>query len=136
MRGAVGEAAFALRALMMGLMVAKPYGNIHPFDSIVSGGAGLWRVQVKATTSTMNGLYHVCTRHWVNHVAVAYHESELDFLAAYVMPEDAWFIVPAWQVAGHRSLLFRPKGFNGRDPYMLYREAWHLFREPDGLVIG
>jgi hypothetical protein len=30
----------------------------------------------------------------------------------------------------------RPKGYRRRDIYAHYREAWHLLREPDGLVFG
>jgi hypothetical protein len=33
-------------------------------------------------------------------------------------------------------LMFRPKGFDGRDIYGHYREAWNLLSEPDGLVFG
>jgi len=132
--GDVGEVIFTFRARMMRFMVAKPYG-LNPFDCIVGYGPILWRVQVKVTASVMNGLFHLCTRHWVNRRNVAYLESEFDFMAAYVIPEDEWFILPSYAVAGRRSLMLRPKGFKGRDPYMLYRQAWHLFREPDGLVI-
>jgi hypothetical protein len=38
---------------------------------------------------------------------VAYSLEELDFLAAYVLPEDAWFILPVRAVAGHTTLLLR-----------------------------
>jgi hypothetical protein len=36
----------------------------------------------------------------------------------------------------HKSLLFRPNGYARRDPYAHDREAWHLLRQPDGLVFG
>jgi hypothetical protein len=53
----------------------------------------------------------------VDNVALPYAESELDFLAAYIIPEETWYILPAHQVAGHAGLLFRPKGFPRRDLY-------------------
>jgi hypothetical protein len=111
-----------------------PFGHVHRYDFIVESGKNLWRVQVKACASMNNGLYHVCARRRVNNVALAYAESELDFLAAYIIPEQTWYILPAHQVAGHGSLLFRPKGFPRRDLYGYYREAWHLLRQPDGLT--
>ena len=136
LQGELGEVAFLHKAMSLGFVVAKPYGNIRRYDFIVEGGTSLWRVQVKACGSVMNGLYQMCTRRRVHGVALAYAKSDFNFLAAYIIPEDAWFILPAYEVVGHRSLLFRPTGFQGRDPYMLYRDAWHLFREPDGIVIG
>ncbi|MGB6676750.1 MAG: hypothetical protein WBE44_08675 [Terriglobales bacterium] len=30
----------------------------------------------------------------------------------------------------------RPTGDPDMDPYACYREAWHLLREPDGLIFG
>jgi len=111
-----------------------PFGHVHRYDFIVESGKNLWRVQVKTGTRMNRGLYDVSTRRHVNSVAVAYDESELDFLAAYIIPEETWYILPAHQVAGHRTLLFRPKGFPRRDLYAYYREAWHLLREPDGLT--
>jgi len=133
-RGDLGEVAFLHKAMSLGFTVAKPYGHVHRYDFIVEAGPNLWRVQVKACTNQMNGLYHVCSRRRTNSISLAYIESELDFLVAYIIPEESWFVVPTQRVAGHRSLLFRPKGFQGRDPYAHYREAWHLFTEPDGIV--
>jgi hypothetical protein len=47
-QGDLGEAAFVYKALSLGLVVAKPYGNMHRYDFMVDGGNGLSRVQVKA----------------------------------------------------------------------------------------
>ncbi len=46
-QGDLGEAAFVYKAISLGLVVAKPYGNTHRYDFIVEGGSGLWRVQVE-----------------------------------------------------------------------------------------
>jgi len=44
--------------------------------------------------------------------------------------------VPVREVLDRRMLLFRPKKSWRPDIYAHYREAWHLLREPDGLVFG
>ena len=65
-----------------------------------------------------------------------YSESETDFFAVYIIPEDTWYILPVREVVGRVRLLFRPKGYHRRDIYAHYREAWHLLREPNGLTFG
>jgi len=65
-----------------------------------------------------------------------YTASEVDFVAVYIIPDDAWFILPVREVVDCRMLLFRPKKSWRRDIYAHYREAWHLLREPDDLTFG
>src|SRR5580704_9964782 len=47
----------------------------------------LIRVQVKATTQMQSGVYRVNAHRRINGRAVAYKLSEIDFFAAYVIPE-------------------------------------------------
>lgn len=93
----------------------------------------LIRVQVKATTQVVQGLYRVNADRRINGRAVPYTLSEIDFIAAYVIPEDSWFILPLAHVLGQTSLLHRPKKSRRPCPYAHYREAWHLLSEPDGI---
>jgi hypothetical protein len=135
-RGDLGEVAFVHKATSLGLVVAKPYGQLHRYDFIVDGGGGLLRVQVKACARMKYKLYQafICRRE--DGVAVAYTKSEVDFVAVYIIPEDTWYILPVREVVGRRTVLFRPKGCLRPDPYACYREAWHLLRQPDGLTFG
>jgi hypothetical protein len=87
-RGNLGEVAFVHKAMRLGFVVAKPYGNIHRYDFIVEGGHNLLRVQVKACTSKKRNLYCVFARCRMHNVNVAYTKSEFDFLAAYIILED------------------------------------------------
>ena len=59
--------------------------------------------------------------------------AKLIFFAAYIIPEDLWFIVPLPHILGQLSLLFQPAGGGRRCVYDSYREAWHLLYEPDGI---
>ncbi len=124
------------KAAGLGFAVAIPYGHLHRYDFIVEGGGKVSRVQVKTTTFMKQGFYQVRVSRTYNHAPKHYTESEIDFVAVYVIPEDTWYIVPVREVAGRSELAFRPKGFRGRDIWAYYREAWHLLREPDGLVFG
>jgi hypothetical protein len=93
----------------------------------------LVRVQVKASAHLLFGQYHVTAQRKVNGRAVPYKLSEIDFIAAYIIPEDSWFILPLAHILGQTSLLFRPERSRKPSPYDPYREAWHLLHEPDGL---
>jgi len=131
-RGDLGEVAFVHKAMSLGFVVAKPYGQMHRFDFIVEGGQNLWRVQVKTSTCMRDGMYQLCIQRITHRRVVAYKKSELDFVVAYIMPEDTWYVLPVREVVGRRSILLRPKGFPRPDPYAHYREAWHLLGKPDG----
>jgi hypothetical protein len=124
------------KATSLGFPLALPYGHLHRYDFIVESGKNLWRVQVKTSGFMMRGLYRLCIYHSTKRTGHAYTESEIDFVAVYIIPEETWYILPVREVLGRQILLFRPKGYTRPDPYAHYREAWHLLREPDGLTFG
>jgi hypothetical protein len=134
--GEQGELAFLSKASSLGFALSLPYGHMQRYDFVVDSGSRLWRVQVKTCNHMLNGLYLVGTHHRANRRSLAYTEAEIDFVAVYILPEKTWYILPVREVTDHRQLLFRPKGYPRRDPYAHYREAWHLLRQPDGLVFG
>jgi hypothetical protein len=134
-KGEIGELAFLHKAASLGFALSLPYGA-QPYDFVVEGGRSLSRVQVKSVASMTGGLYHVGIRHCTEHKAKAYTESEIDFAAVYIIPEGTWYILPVSEVVGRTALKFRPKGYRRLDIYAHYREAWHLLRQPDGLVFG
>ena len=57
-----------------------------------------------------------------------YLPGEIDFLAAYIIPEDTWYIVPLEAFLGSTSLLFRRRADPKPGLYDQYNEAWHLLR--------
>ncbi|MGA9307953.1 MAG: hypothetical protein WBW31_21325, partial [Candidatus Sulfotelmatobacter sp.] len=75
----------------------------------------------------------VNTHRRINGRAVPYTLAEIDFFAAYVIPEDSWFIFPLTHILGATAVTLSPK--RRRKPHINnpYREAWHLLRQPDGL---
>jgi hypothetical protein len=93
----------------------------------------LIRVQVKATTQFLSGLYRVNAHRRINGRAVPYKLSEIDFFAAYIIPEDSWYIFPLPHILGLTSLSLNSKRSRKRHENDPYREAWHLLYQPDGL---
>jgi hypothetical protein len=59
-----------------------------------------------------------------------YRAGEFDFLAAYVVLADAWYIIPAKLIRGLRSISLCTTGSEAK--YEEYREAWHLLRKASG----
>jgi hypothetical protein len=129
-RGDLGEVAFVHKAMSLGYVVAKPYGQMHRYDFMLEGGNKLLRIQVKTSTCMRDGRYQLCVQRITHRRTVAYKKSELDFVVAYLMLEGVWYILPISVIAGRRSLLLPPPGFRGKNPWAKYLEAWHLLGNP------
>ena len=130
-RGEIAELAFMQKAVSLGFGVAKPYGDNERYDLVVDSGQRLWRVQVKSTTYTKYGSYRVAAIHHENGHTVPYQPSEVDFLAAHVIPEDIWFILPIRAIGARTLLTLSTSASVPRRPRLwdAYREAWHLLHE-------
>jgi hypothetical protein len=135
-RGELAELVFLLIATRMGFAVSKPYGDNERYDFILDArlphprfpsASLLWRIQVKASTQLLNGLYRVNAHRRSGRRAVPYRIGEIDFIAAYIIPEDTWYIIPLHAVRC-TSLLFRRKKDRRPGLYDQYKEAWHLLR--------
>jgi hypothetical protein len=160
-RGEISELAFALAAARYGFGISKPFGDSERYDVILdpshlpsvipteqpkraksrplpfdSPRPRLVRVQVKSSTQLIDGCYRINAARHVYGRVVPYKLSEIDFIVAYIIPEDSWFILPLPHVLGLTNLAFRPKDSRAAGTYDDYREAWHLLHEPDGIEFG
>jgi hypothetical protein len=130
--GEVAELAFMLKAASLGFAVAKPYGDNQRYDFVVDVGGKLVRVQVKSSTHPDRfGAYFIASQRCSNGWAIPYTAGEIDFLAAYVFPEDAWFIIPVEAFVPKTSLRLLAKERGEAGQFWMYREAWHLLREAE-----
>ncbi|MGA8216287.1 MAG: group I intron-associated PD-(D/E)XK endonuclease [Candidatus Sulfotelmatobacter sp.] len=122
-RGAWAELCFALRALEEGLRPARPWGEPSGYDFLVHHkSTRIFRVQVKSTIYKQYRCYH-CTIRTQHHV---YKKDSFDFVAAYVIPEDVWYILPEKVVRGMSTVGLYPAMAGAK--YDAYKEAWHLLR--------
>jgi len=134
-RGELSELAFVHKAASLGFGVAKPYGDSERFDFILISrdwpqGDKLWRVQVKTSTCMRDHLYQLCVQRIIHRRFVAYKKSEVDFIVAYLMLEQTWYILPVSEVVGRRSILLPPRSYPRKNSFAKYREAWHLLGKP------
>jgi hypothetical protein len=122
-RGAWAELCFAARAMEEGLRPARPWGEPSGYDSLVHHKSkSIVRVQVKSTIYKMGRCYH-CTIRTGNH---PYKKDSFDFVAAYVIPEDTWYILPEKVVRGMSTVGLYPAMPGAK--YDQYKEAWYLLR--------
>jgi PD-(D/E)XK nuclease superfamily protein len=140
LRGEWVELRFMTRAAELGIMVSKPWGDSAPYDFVlgqhmkacqmkanpgkahrIKARSGRFlRVQVKSTS-------HQRGRSFKCHISAnqgPYLPGELDFIAAYVIPADTWYILPAHAALGQIHVMLSPHLANAK--YSPYREAWHL----------
>jgi PD-(D/E)XK endonuclease len=131
-RGELAELAFTHKAASLGFGVARPFGESHPYDLLLQHGRRLLRIQVKSCFTTyrrrnLRGFAIVVCRHSYRG-NVHYSSDDIDFIAAYVAPHDAWYIIPVEAVAHLLSIRLYPDGKSKRAGafFEIYREAWHL----------
>jgi hypothetical protein len=124
--GEQAEAAFLNKATSLGLNVAKPWGDSERYDFIVDSGRRLLRVQVKSTQyvapERFGFVINMACR------AALYTEEDIDFVAAYLVPLNLWYVIPVKACLNRSNLLFYPKSKNLRGHYEKYREAWRRLR--------
>ena len=128
-RGSQYEAAFIAQALKRGLDILESYGDYMPYDIVVHNTDGRFiRVQVKGTNSQIDKrpgykIFAACGN--ANRVALS--PAKVDVLAAYVEPEDMWYLIPVVKLKGNISVYLNPNTkVNGR--YEVWKEAWNVFQ--------
>lgn len=123
-QGELAEILFLHEAASRGLVVARPWGDNLPFDFVVGTRLGRFhRVQVKSTTKRHYRGYRVMCLRAAGRKR--YHPSDIDFLAAYVVPERTWYVVPVRAFAPRTAIVVFPT-LPPRRRYERYREAWQL----------
>jgi hypothetical protein len=128
-RGEWAESVFIARAVERGLPASKPWGDSNSFDCVVGRPGKFVAVQVKCTIAKLeSGKGYICSTCSSHKV---YRPGSFDFLAAYVIPEDVWYIIPAKEIRGLKSISLCTLG--AEEKYEPYREAWEMLRAAAGL---
>ncbi len=129
-RGEWVEAQFIAQALRKGFKVLKPWGDSSSYDIGVEYRRLFFRMQVKSTSYRLGNGYLCAFK--PNRRGARYTTKRVDFFAAYVIPENVWYVLPSFVVLKTRShdLMICPVRKPERDRYRYeaYREAWNLLR--------
>ena len=111
------------KAASLGFGVAKPHGDNERYDYIINSGEHLWKVQVKSTYTGCGRGYRTLGRRGN---AKCYKANEIDFLVAYIVPRNIWYVIPANRIVGTIWVALYPSGCSKGGFFECYREAWHL----------
>ncbi len=133
--GEQAECAFTLQALRRDWFVSKPYGDSAPYDFIVDTGSQhgrpphLVRVQVRSAWSKCKDAYTVRAGHGGRCEPLT--PMLIDFLVAFVVPLDVWYVIPVRALRGvRRGIAFRPHKEHTRSKWERYRNTWKLLNQP------
>lgn len=125
LRGEWAELVFMARVKELGFGVLQPWGESSRYDVGVEWEGRFMRVQVKSTIYKVGNAYVCNTRPDDN--KKPYTVREIDFLAAYVIPVNVWYIVPAGvatRLKGNIWLSPHKKGHK----YERFMEAWEVMK--------
>ena len=126
-RGEAAEAAFLHKATLLGFSVAKPWGDSDRYDFILENGAQSWRVQIKS--AYVRGSHNYCIRA-SDSAHRKYRIGEIDFVIAYVVPEDVWYVIPVHAFSQSATISLTPASPRRKSRFEKYREAWCLLACP------
>lgn len=133
-RGEWVELQFMALAARHCFAVSKPWGDTQAYDVGIEYEANSLRVQVKSTTARSGAGYRCMFK--PNHLKKRdYSLDQIDLFAAYVIPEDAWYLIPAVLLLGQRRrtmAILCPVVTPAKKAcycYERYREAWHLLKK-------
>ena len=127
--GEIAEAEFIAKAVGMGFVVAKPWGDSESYDFIVNPRRSFifWRVQVKSAHTI--GEDGGCSFRAHDHNMQSYSSENIDALVAYARPMNAWYVMPVRVVEELKSLMLYPESRKLRSRFERWREAWGVLRK-------
>jgi hypothetical protein len=124
-RGEWVELLFMTGGARRGFRVSKPWGDSSRYDVSVEHEGRFRRVQVKSTNAPRGNGGYIC---YLKRTGIRYYQiHEVDFFAIYVLPKEAWYVLPAKVVLRLKSNIRLAPG-NAKQKYARYEEAWHLLR--------
>lgn len=125
LRGEWAELVFMARVKELGFGLLQPWGESSRYDVGVEWEGRFMRVQVKSTIYKVGNAYVCNTR--PDDDKKPYTVREIDFLAAYVIPVNVWYIVRAGvatRLKGNIWLSPHKKGHK----YERFMEAWEVMK--------
>jgi hypothetical protein len=126
-RGEWAELQFMAKAAKLGLEVFAPWSELTRYDMVIGTAGHFLSVQVKSTISRSTEGGYICGVR-PNTKGKPYQLGEFDFLAAYVILKDVWYIIPATLLVHNKVTRIRLDPSSPSGKYEQYKEAWDLLR--------
>jgi hypothetical protein len=123
--GELSELDFLRKAMGMGMIVSKPWGDSYRYDFVCDTGGRLWRAQVRSTEHRFGARgYAVHASVYVGRKIVGLTEKDIDVLIGYIVSRDIWYVVPVRAFMPRKNLWFYPDGSKKGAMFEKWREAW------------
>jgi hypothetical protein len=141
-RGEWVELQFMAEAARRRYMVCKPWGDSRPYDVGIEHGLNYLRVQVKSSTCRLGRGYYCQFKPDWSKKNGTYSLERLDLFAAYVIPVNVWYLIPASVLLGRnprKSLMLfpvEPPKKRGGYECECYKEAWDLLSKSRRVLSG
>ena len=109
-KGNIGEAIFLFKALKLGCIVSKPFGDNARYDYIIDWQNKLYKVQVKYCSGLANESF-ICPcssskNHTTNKRRTTYNE-DVDYLAFYLSSINEIVMIPIEEIGEKKTICFR-----------------------------
>jgi len=130
-RGEWVELQFMAQAAKRRFAICKPWGDTRAYDVGIEHGGNFLRVQVKSTAHRRHAGY-CCQLRPSPSRKQPYALKQIDLFAAYVIPVDVWYLIPAVLLLGSRQIsgvMLSPVVPPMKKKcycYECYRESWGL----------
>jgi hypothetical protein len=123
--GELSELDFLRKAMGMGMIVSKPWGDSYRYDFVCDAGGRLWRAQVRSTEDRFGARgFQVHASVYVGRKIVGLTEKDIDVLIGYIVSRDIWYVVPVRAFMPRKNLWFYPDGSKKGAMFEKWREAW------------
>ena len=125
--GELWELDFLRKALGMGMIVSKPWGDSYRYDFVADIAGKLWRVQVRATDSKFGHRgYAVHASVYKGRKIVGLTKKDIDVIVAYIASRNIWYVVPVQAFVPRKNLWFYPDGSKKGAMFEKFRDAWWI----------
>lgn len=119
--GDIAELKFMVLMREMGYTVCKPMSHHSRYDFIIDMDDNMKRVQVKCTNyKTKSASTSYVCHSYTQRKKRRYLASEIDFIAIYIPPHDAWYMIPMADVKSEDINLY-PHKPDSKGQYEKYR---------------
>jgi len=101
----------------------QPHGDTAPYDVVLDTGRRFLCVQVKSAAHPRGHAYEVNAGRG-RYIKRPYSARDIHFLAAWLIPDNVWYIIPISALRRRKTLRLHPS--LPSCPFSPFREAWHL----------
>jgi hypothetical protein len=125
--GELSELDFLRKAMGMGMIVSKPWGDSYRYDFVCDTNGKLWRTQVRSTEFRFGARgFAVHASVYVGRKIVGLTPKDIDVLIGYIVSRDIWYVVPVRAFTPRKNLWFYPDGSKKGAMFEKFREAWGI----------